>query len=365
MNVQTLRRRTPRLDSIGSIDFGRPVVLLGSRSGGFSLRVDLRVLIVVSVLTVAALAVTVAALTVGDFHVTPARVLQAIIGNGSRRDEYVVVGKRLPRALLALFLGAALGISGAVIQSLTRNPLGSPDVIGFNTGAYTGALVVIVLGGGTYVGQSTGALIGGIATALVVYVLAFRQGVQGFRLIIVGIGVSAMLASFNTWLILRADLDTAMSAAAWGAGSLAGSDWTTVRAAGIAIVVILVLLVPFGVGMKVLETGDDAARALGLRTEPTRLGLLVLGVALTAVATAAAGPIAFVALAAPQVAKRLTRSAGVAMVPAAAMGALLLAASDLAAQRVFAPNQLPVGVVTVCIGGAYLVWLIAQETRKS
>ncbi len=349
----------------GRVDFGRRVLLLGAPGGRLSVRIGARSAAVVALLCLAAFGVLVTTLLVGDYDVTVARVAQAIFGTGERYDEYIVVGKRLPRALLALLLGAALGVSGAIIQSLTRNPLGSPDVIGFNTGAYTGALIVVVLGGNAYLGQSAGALIGGVATALVVYLLAFSRGVRGFRLIVVGIGVSAMLASLNTWLILTADLDTALSVAGWGVGSLSGSDWATVRGATLALAVVLVLLIPFAVRMKVLELGDDAAVSLGVRREPTRLGLLVGGVALTAIATAAAGPISFVALAAPQVARRLTRSAGVTLVPAAAMGALLLAASDLAAQRLFAPTALPVGVLTVVVGGVYLVWLIARETRKN
>ncbi|GAC58631.1 putative ABC transporter permease protein [Gordonia hirsuta DSM 44140 = NBRC 16056] len=351
------------------IDFGRRVAVVRTADGRVSLRADLRAMLVVAVVVVATGGVFAATLMLGDLYIPAGRVLSAIFTEPATRAERGiarVVQDRLARALLAVLLGIALGISGAVIQSLTRNPLGSPDVIGFNTGAYTGALLVIVFGGaGGYLSASAAALAGGIGTALVVYLLAFRQGVQGFRLIVVGIGVSAMLASVNTWLILTADLDTAMSAAAWGAGSLSLATMDTVAVVAVVLAVVLILLVPFAPGMKVLEMGDDAAAALGVRTERTRLGLLVLGVALTALATAAAGPIAFVALAAPQLAKRMTRSAGVTLVAAAAVGALLLSVSDLIAKRLFAPLQLPVGVVTVSIGGIYLIWLIAQETRRN
>jgi iron complex transport system permease protein len=188
--------------------------------------------------------------------------------------------------------------------------------------------------------------------------------VEGFRLIIVGIGMSAMLSSLNTWLMLRADLEVAMAAAVWGAGSLNGLGldklWPTLLVLGIFIPAAFIL----GRPMKQLEMGDDAARALGVLVEPVRLTLLLLGVALTATATAVAGPIAFVALAAPQIARRVTGAAGVAMLPSAAMGALLLAVADLLAQRMFAPTQLPVGVVTVSIGGIYFVWLLVREARR-
>ena len=225
-------------------------------------------------------------------------------------------------------------------------------------------MVLLIIGGGGYYDTAMGALAGGMVTALVVYLLAFKRGVQGFRLIIVGIAISAVLSSVNAWLILRADLEDAMSAAVWGAGSLNGLGWTQARPALIILAVLTPLLVLASYRMPMLDLGDDAAKALGIRAEPTRLVLIVLGVALTAVATAAAGPIAFVSLAAPQLARRLTRTPGVAFLPAAAMGALLLVASDLIAQRAFTPTQLPVGVVTVSVGGLYLVWLLAREARR-
>lgn len=347
------------------VDFGRRIATLRVRGGRLSGRVDVRAVVVVVVLIALALVVAVLALGTGDYPVAPGRVLNAIFGDGSRIEELVVMKWRMPRVLLALVLGAALGVSGAIFQSITRNPLGSPDIIGFNTGAYSGALVVLlIIGGGGYYATAVGALIGGIATALLVYLLAFKRGVQGFRLIIVGIAVSAVLASVNTWLILKADLEDAMSAAVWGAGSLNGLGWTQARPVLIILVVLVPMVVLASYRMPMLDLGDDAAKALGIRAEPTRLALIVLGVALTAVATAAAGPIAFVSLAAPQLARRLTRTPGVALLPAAAMGALLLVASDLIAQRAFQPTQLPVGVVTVSVGGLYLVWLLAREARR-
>ena len=363
MSVDAQKQDEPALP--GDIDFGRKVAVLRVQGGTLSGRIDVRAVAVIVLLVAAALVVAVFALGTGDYPVSPDRVVQAIFGNGSRIEELVVMEWRMPRVLLALILGAALGVSGAVFQSITRNPLGSPDIIGFNTGAYTGALVVLlIIGGGGYYDTAVGALVGGMITALLVYLLAFKRGVQGFRLIIVGIAVSAVLSSVNAWLILRADLEDAMSAAVWGAGSLNGLGWTQARPALILLAVLTPLLVLASYRMPMLDLGDDAAKALGIRAEPTRLMLIVLGVALTAVATAAAGPIAFVSLAAPQLARRLTRTPGVAMLPAAAMGALLLVASDLIAQRAFAPTQLPVGVVTVSVGGLYLVWLLAREARR-
>ncbi|MDP9635706.1 FecCD family ABC transporter permease [Rhodococcoides fascians] len=327
-------------------------------------RIDVRTVLVCAALLLLTAVVAVLAIGTGDYHVPPGQVLAAVFGDAPRITEIVVMQSRFPRVALAFLFGAALGVSGAIFQSLTRNPLGSPDIIGFSTGAYTGALVVILTLGGGYYRTGAGALVGGLVAAAAVYVLAYKRGVQGFRLIIVGIAVSAVLASVNTWLVVKADVSEAIAAAVWGAGTLNGLGWPQVVPVLVALAVVTPAAAALSTRLPVLEMGDDAARALGIRVEPTRLMLVILGVALTALVTAAAGPISFVALAAPQLARRLTGTSSAAMVPAACMGALLLIVSDVAAQRVFAPSQLPVGVVTVCVGGAYFVWLLAREGRK-
>ena len=346
------------------IDFGRRMGILNLWGGRLTQRVDLRALTVSGIVVLVAIAVALVTLASGEFQIAIPEVIGALFGQATAKVHMVVVEWRLPRTSLALIMGAALGMSGAIFQSLTRNPLGSPDVIGFDSGAYTGALVVIILLKGTFYMVAGGALLGGIATALVVYLLAWRGGVQGFRLIIVGIGISAMLNSLNTYMLIRADLETAMAAAIWGVGSLNGMSLERLG----QVCLVLAVLVPaaFFISrpMRQLEMGDDAARSSGVNTEWTRLAMTVIGVSLTATVTAAAGPIAFVALAAPQIAVRLTKAAGVALLPSAATGALLLAVADYLAQRAFAPTQLPVGIVTICIGGLYFAWLLMRESRR-
>ena len=345
------------------VDFGRRVLTV--RAGRHvSGRVPVKPALVCVVLTLAALAVAVLALGTGEFTLTPNQVLEALAGEGTRAARLVVVEWRLPRVLLALMIGVALGLAGAIFQALTRNPLGSPDVIGFNTGAYTGVLVVTVFVGNGYYLTAAGALAGGLITAAVVYLLAFKRGVQGFRLIIVGIAISAMLNSANQWFIVKVDLQAAFAAALWGQGSLNGLGWAQVVPVAVALGVLGAGLIAYGPRLGLLEMGEDAAAALGVRVEPVRLAYLVMGVALIAVATAAAGPVSFVALAAPQLAQRLTRTPGIALVPSAAMGAFLLMLSDWLAQRAFAPTQLPVGVVTVSVGGIYFVWLLLRQARR-
>lgn len=340
----------------------RPVL----RIGAISVPVRRRSVIVVAALGATALLVAGYALTLGDYPISLPQLWTALGGGGEEGIRRIVLEWRLPRILLALISGAALGISGAIFQSLTRNPLGSPDIIGFNTGAYTGALIVLLILGGDYVATATGSLIGGLATALVVYLLAYRRGVQGFRLIVVGLAVSAILAAVNTFLKLRASLEAAIAAASWGVGTFANIGWKDVGPVAVVMLLLLPPTVLLSRRLGMLALGDDAAKALGIPLERTRLMLLIVGVAFTAATTAVAGPITFVALAAPQLAHRLTRSAGPGLAASAAMGALLLLVSDIVAQRALAPIHLPVGAVTVTIGGVYLIGLlIAQARRKS
>ncbi|MGV8839125.1 MAG: FecCD family ABC transporter permease [Bauldia sp.] len=343
------------------VDFGRPTLVLRRSWGG--IRIDLRSLIVCIALAFAAVAVALAALATGSYPLSIAQVASALTGGETGLVHDIVVEWRLPRVVAALVFGAALGVSGAVFQSLMRNPLADPGLIGFSQGSYTGALIVILIVDGSYLRLVGGALVGGMVTAVLVYALAWRRGVQGFRLIIVGIGVAAMLTSLNTWLVLRASLDQAMAAAAWGAGSLNGVSWDQVVLAGGIIAVLLLLAGVLSRPMRQMEVGDDTAASQGVRIPAVRLGLIVVGVALTATVTAASGPIVFISLVAPQIARRLTRTGGITLVPAAAVGALLCLAADYIAQHV-APTPLPVGIITVMIGGGYLGWLLFVEARR-
>lgn len=213
------------------------------RAGAFSRRTTRRAVVVRALLLVLALGCTLTALSLGDHPLSPMQVLGAFGQGADSVDRMVVVSWRAPRAVAAVLFGACLGVSGAVFQSLTRNPLGSPDIVGLNTGAYTGVMTVLLLGWSGYAAQAAGALLGGLATVALIYVCAFRHGVRGFRLIIIGIAVSAMLSSVNTWLTVKADLGVAMQAAVWGAGSLAGLDWRSVGASA-AVAVPLALALP-------------------------------------------------------------------------------------------------------------------------
>lgn len=339
--------------------------LLRLAGGRVSLRVGPRSVVVGAVAAAVVVVGALVSLTTGEFPLTVAEVAETLVGQGSRATEFVVLSLRLPRLLLAVGVGAALAVSGAVLQSLSRNALGSPDVIGFTTGASTGALVaIVVLGAGT-LGSSVGALVGGLVTALLVVGLSAGRGTQGLRMVLIGIGIGAMLLAVNSWLITTAVLQTAVDAQAWLLGDLGDRGWPQVAALGVALVVLLPAVFGLGRRLALLELGDRRAGALGVRVGRSRTVLLLAAVGLAAAATAATGPIPFLALAAPQIARSLTRAATPVLVPSALVGAALLVVSDLAVTRLFAPAPLPVGIATGLVGGLYLVALLVRLWRGS
>lgn len=322
-----------------------------------------RTLLVCAAVVLAIVVAAIAGLALGDYPLSTDEVIGVLTGRIDGLARTVVLDWRLPRVLAAIGFGAALGVSGAIFQTLTRNPLASPDIIGLANGSFTGMLVALLLLGGSWPALMAGSLLGGLAAAVAIFILALRQGLSGFRFIVVGIGVSAMLAAFNSWLLLRADLDVALFAAAWGAGTLNTATATVVWPA-LACLVVLFAVLPFAARpLRQLELGDDVAASTGVRLTRERAILIGLAVALVSAVTAVAGPIAFIALAAPQIARRLTRSPGIPLVATGLVGGVLLLASDLVAQHLI-PLTVPVGVVTVVVGGLYLTQLLLRERRR-
>nr|WP_037670942.1 iron chelate uptake ABC transporter family permease subunit [Streptomyces griseus] len=331
--------------------------------GGLSVRLDVRALTVVLLLLLAALVASVVLIGTGDFPIPASDVLKALVGDGNPGQEFIVNELRLPRVLVGLLVGASLGFGGALFQAISRNPLGSPDVLGLGQGATAGALVVIVLFSGSATQVTLGALVGGLVTGAAIYLLSWKRGVHGYRLVLVGIGVAAIATAVNGYLLTKADLVDAARAVVWMTGSLNGRDWDQVWPLLALWAVLVPLVLANGRGLRMMEMGDDVSNALGVRVERVRLLLMVAAVLLTASATAAAGPVSFVALTAPQLARRLTRSPGPNLVASLCMGAALLVTADWISQRAFGADQLPVGVVTGVVGGVYLLWLLVTERR--
>lgn len=255
------------------------------RVGPWSVRLAPRALLVGAVLVVVACAVTVAAISTGEFTVPVPDIVSALFGQGTPVAELIVNKLRAPRVVTGLLVGAAFGVSGAIFQSLTRNPLGSPDFIGFTAGASTGGIVAVVAGGSA-MAIAGGALAGCVLTAVLVYALAFRGGVQGYRLVLVGIGANALLLAVNSYLLTRANINDAATAGAWLTGSLSGRGWDHAIPVALALAVLLPVCAFVARPMRMIEMGDDAAKAMGIRVEVVRAAAITAGVLLSGVATA-------------------------------------------------------------------------------
>lgn len=301
----------------------------------------------------------------GTIELSMNQVFSALSGQSSKLHDMVINQWRMPRVVMALIFGAGLGMSGAIFQSLIRNPLGSPDLIGFNAGAHSGALITIIVLNGSALQITVNAVLGGLLTAAVIYLLSFRQGISSIRLILIGVGLNAVLSAVNHWLVTSTDLATAMQGAIWGSGSLNGISWSKALLPAVVAIAAMVCALGLQRQMKMMEMGDDLATSLGVNTEKVRAILFLLAIVMSACATASAGPIAFVALAAPQLAKLITRSQSISLTASMLTGAFLLVSCDLIARVAFHPQQLPVGVITVSLGGFYLLWLLLYQANKN
>jgi len=330
-----------------------------------------RVVTVFVVVLGLAAAALVASVSIGQFPIPVGDVVRALTGTGGADAALIVRELRLPRALTALLVGAAFGLAGALMQAVTRNPLASPDLIGISAGASTGGVAAMLIGGVTAAGAGSyptvpfGALVGAIVAATVCYGMAFRDGtITGFRFVLVGIGVQGALTALTGWLLARADINEASRAMVWLTGSLNGRGFEHAWWAGLALLCCVPPVVALIRPYQLSQYGDDTARALGVPVDRARMLLLLASVVLAAVATAAAGPVGFVALAAPQIARRLTATADLPLLTSGAVGATLLLLADLAARLVLAPIELPVGVVTGAIGAPYLMWLLTRAHQS-
>ena len=340
-------------------------ITLGTRARFFSSLMHWRSVLVTGAALLVVLAGSVASLTTGTYPVFLDMLVEIFQGTGEELASFMVLDQRLPRVAGAIVIGGMLGMSGAIFQSVSRNPLGSPDIVGFTRGATTGGLLAILV----FTSSSTlitgaGAIIGGAATAAVVVVLTMRRGVGGDTLVLTGIALGQMLASLNDYLLAATDIESAEAAKTWQHGSLNSITWDTVT----PLLITAILLLPVGLWLagpgRILEMGDDAASGLGLRVRRTRSAMIGYGVILAAVCVAAAGPIGFLALAAPQLANRLSRSTGINLLPTFMVGAALLVLADFTAGRLLSPFQIPVGLISSALGGLYLMWLLGMGGRR-
>jgi iron complex transport system permease protein len=311
----------------------------------------------------------------GDFEIPLGDVVSTLFGGGDAGQQFIVTELRLPQTIVAVLVGAALGLSGALTQTFARNPLASPDILGVSDGAAFGAVAVIVLSGATGYGaglvtgtlQSLGlplaAFLGGILTALVLYLFSWRRGIDGQRLVLVGIGLAAALSAATSWLLVRARIQDAASAQVWLNGSLNARGWDQAWPMIWTLAVLVPVSLLLVLSLNTIMLGDDSARGLGVRLQVTQLLTLVAAVGLVAVAVSAVGPLEFVAFVVPQIALRLTGGSRPPMLASMVLGGCLVVGADLLC-RVVIPFPLPAGIVTAVIGAPYLIWLLLRANRK-
>jgi iron complex transport system permease protein len=315
---------------------------------------------VLAALIVVAYAVS---LSVGQTYYSPKDVLGVVLGQHIDGASFTVGRLRLPRATLAVLAGLCFGVGGVAFQTMLRNPLASPDIIGISAGASAAAaFAIIILGlGATQV--SIFAIVAGLGIALLVYGLSFRGGVVGTRLILIGIGIAAMLDSLTAYVLSKAAQWDLQEASRWLTGSLNGARWSEVVPVAIALAVLAPVLLTQSRNLSTSQLGDDAASALGVRVERTRIIVIIAAVGLIAFATAAAGPIAFVAFLSGPIAARIVGPGASLLIPSALVGSLLVVVADFLGQYAF-DVRYPVGVITGVLGAPYLVYLIVRTNRS-
>ncbi|HET6859100.1 MAG TPA: iron chelate uptake ABC transporter family permease subunit [Streptomyces sp.] len=331
--------------------------LLGSGRVRFLLH--RRAAVVAAVLAVLLAAVCVAYLCVGESTVPPAEVIKVILGRESP-DTLVVGTLRLPRMVVGLLVGAAFGVAGALIQTVARNPLASPDIIGISQGASALTVGAMTFGVTSYTVLPYLSVIGGVLAAALVYAFAWRGGLHATRFVLIGIGFAIALRSVTHLFLTKGDYLVAQQAQIWMTGSLNGRGWEEAAPLGWVLVALLPAVLWAARAQRTVSMDDDTATALGARLGRVRLGLVFIGVVLASVATGTAGPVDFVALLAPQIARRMTRTAQIPLLCSALMGAVIVVLADLLARRLLSPTELPVGVLTAAVGAPYLIWLIVR-----
>nr|WP_223228143.1 iron chelate uptake ABC transporter family permease subunit [Lutimaribacter pacificus] len=302
-------------------------------------------------------------LVTGPSMTTPSELLRILAGYDVPGASFSVRELRLPRAVLSIIAGMSFGLGGVIFQTLLRNPLASPDIIGISAGASAAAVFAIVVLGWDGSAVSILAVIAGMAVALLIYLLAWRDGVAGARLILVGIGLSAMLDSMIAYVLSRAPAWTMQDALRWLTGSVNGATLAEALPVLLSLTIFGGLLLARRDNLEAMRLGDDTAAALGVPLAREKLLAVMAAVGLIAVATAVSGPIAFVAFLSGPIAKRITGPGRSPLIAAALVGALLVLLGDYTGQHLLA-GRYPVGVVTGALGAPYLIFLIIRSHRS-
>lgn len=327
-----------------------------------------RAALVFAVLLVLTILLMIVSVGYGEYPIAPLDVVRAILGLETGNDDHQLVVRlfRLPRIVLAVLVGGALAVSGAILQGVTRNPLADPGILGVSSGAAVAAVALLVYFQDVPLGYLPfAALGGGVLTALLIYLFAWRGGSSPLRLILVGIGIGAIAGALTTLMVVFGNIYDVQQAYIWLSGSVYGRGWGHVRVMLLWLVVLLPLVLMGARGLNILSLGDEPARGLGVRLELARASLIFLSVALAAISVAVAGTIGFVGLVAPHIGRRLVGPEHEGLIPVAALlGGLMLLVADFLGRVVIAPSQLPAGLMTAIIGAPYFMYLLWQQRDR-
>ena len=324
-----------------------------------------RQLLVVASMVLVVLVAGTGALLVGAAGLTPGQAIAGALGLGDRGDVFIIQKLRLPRIQAAVVVGAAFGLAGALFQSTLRNPLASPDILGISSGASLGAVTGLLALGLSGVALSGLAFAGAGTVALAIWLLAWRKGLHSIRFVLVGIGFAYLCSSLVAWAMARAEEHEAAGVLVWTVGSVSDVRGEQLALVATGTLVLFVAVAVISRAQGPLSLGDDNARALGVSVDAARIGALLVAVALVALATSAAGPVAFVALVAPAIARRLVNDGGAALAASAATGAAMTLVADVVGQHALLGVAAPVGIVTGLVGAPYLLWLLATNEKRT
>lgn len=338
-----------------------------SRGGGVSFQIRPRTALLILGLSAAVIIAIIFGTGWGEQYISPLGVWQTIWGTGQGEYDFIVMTLRLPRVLVSLLAGAALGVSGAVLQGVIRNPLASPDIIGITGGASAAAVGFLAFLGGTVSIKllPLAAILGALAVSLLVYALSWNKGVSPVRLVLIGTGLSAAASAATTLMLVLSSDTTAGQAYIWMTGSVYGSTWDDVATLLPAVVIGIPLAALFARSLNAQELGDDTAGGLGVAVQPHRLVLLLISVVLAGFAVSVAGALGFVGLIAPHAARKWAgRPFGALTAVSALCGALLVFLADLIARTVFYPLDVPAGVFTAGVGAPFFIYLLFHNRNR-
>ena len=303
---------------------------------------------------------------IGDMNISPLSVVQVFFGGGTEMEQLVVTSFRLPRIIVALMVGISLAVAGGILQGMIRNPLASPDILGI-----TGGAAVAVVGFLAFFSDENNALTvsiqwmplaafaGAGIIAILVYFLAWKNGVSPIRLVLLGIGISALMQALTTLMMILGPIYRASQANIWITGTVHGSTWANVSILVPWTIFFVTVALIMARKMNVQELGDEIATGVGAHVQRQRFSLLMISTALIGSSVAFAGGIGFVGLMAPHMARRLVGSSFGALLPVSALiGGILVMVADLIGRTLFSPLEVPAGVFTAGIGAPYFIYLL-------